>query len=95
MDYFCQLILLFSLFLLLFMSLTALFDTIHGLHCIISAKFYLCLLYFQQKNFNFDKISGSQMNTKSEFLGHVVDGKGVKSLKKALGFAIFNVNDNH
>ena len=39
MDYFCQLILLLSLFLLLFMSLTTLFDIIHGFHCTISANF--------------------------------------------------------
>jgi len=42
-TYFCQLILLFSLFLLLFMSLTALFSIIHGPYCIISANFYLYL----------------------------------------------------
>ena len=42
-NYFCQLILLFSLFLLLFMSLTALFDTIHGSYGIISANFYFYL----------------------------------------------------
>ena len=34
-NYFCQLILLFSLFLLLFMSSTALFGTIHESHCTI------------------------------------------------------------
>ena len=37
-DEICQLILLFSLFLLLFMGPTALFDTIYGFHCIISTK---------------------------------------------------------
>ena len=45
--YFCQLILLFNLFLLLFMSLIAFLGTIHGLYCIISANFYFQLLYFQ------------------------------------------------
>ena len=42
-TYFCQLILLFSLFLLLFMSPTALFCTIHEPYCVISANFYLYL----------------------------------------------------
>ena len=49
-----QFILLFSLFFLL--GPTALFDTIHGSHCTISANFYLYLQYFQQKVFNFSKI---------------------------------------
>ena len=35
------------LFLLLFMGLTALFGTIHGFYCIISADFYHYLKYFQ------------------------------------------------
>ena len=34
------------------MSPTALFDTIHGSYCIISANFYLYLQYFQQKVLN-------------------------------------------
>ena len=38
-----RLILLFSLFLLLFMGLTALFGTIYESHCIISANFYIYL----------------------------------------------------
>ena len=46
-KYFCQLILLFSLFLLLFMGPIVLFGTIHRSHCIISANFYLYLQYFQ------------------------------------------------
>ena len=46
-DYFCQLILLFSLFLVLFMSPTALFGTIYGSHCSILVNFYLYLQYFQ------------------------------------------------
>ena len=49
--------LLFSLFLLLFMGSTELFGTIHGSHCTISTNFYLYLQYFQQKVFNFSKIS--------------------------------------
>ena len=50
---------LFSLFLLLFMSFTTLFSIIHGFCCTISTNFYLYLQYFQQKNFSFNKISGS------------------------------------
>ena len=46
---FCQLILLFSLFLLLFMSLIALFDTIYGSHCTISANFYFIYCTFNKK----------------------------------------------
>ena len=64
-DYFCQLILLFRLFLLLFMGPTAFFCTIHEFHCTISVNFYLYLQYFQQKVFNFSKKSGSQTNSKS------------------------------
>ena len=60
-DYFCQLILLFSLFLLQLVDLTVLFGTIHGSHCIIWANFYLYLQYFQQKIFSFSKISKSSM----------------------------------
>ena len=56
---------LFNLFLLLFMSLTALFDTIHESHCIISANFYLYIQYFQQKVFSFSKISFSQTDPRS------------------------------
>ena len=37
-----------SLFLLLFMSLTALFGIIHETYCTISANFYIYLQYFQQ-----------------------------------------------
>ena len=46
-KYFCQLILLFNFFLLLFMGPIVLFGTIHRSHCIISANFYLYLQYFQ------------------------------------------------
>ena len=46
-DYFYQLILLFSLFLILFMGPTTLFGTIHGSYYIISVNFYLYLWYFQ------------------------------------------------
>ena len=55
-----QFILLFSTFLLLFIGHTILFDTIHKSHCTISINLYLYLLYFQQKVFNFSKISRSQ-----------------------------------
>ena len=41
----------------------ALFDTIHESHYTISANFYLYLQYFQQKVFNFSKISGSQTDS--------------------------------
>ena len=44
------------------MGLTALFGTIYGSYWIISANFYLYLQYFQQKIFNFSKISESQMD---------------------------------
>ena len=54
-----QLILLFSLFLLLFMDSIALFGTIHEFHCTILANFYLYLLYVQQEIFSFNKISES------------------------------------
>ena len=49
MDYFCQLILLLSLFLLLFMSPTTLFGIIHGFHCTISTNFYLISSIFRKK----------------------------------------------
>ena len=58
-DYFCQFILLFSLFLPLFMGPTVFFGTIHRSHYTISTNFYLYLQYFQQKVFNFNKINGS------------------------------------
>ena len=61
-----QLILLFSLFLLLFTGPTTLFDTIHGSHCIISANFYFYLLYFQQNFFNFSQINKSQTDPLSD-----------------------------
>ena len=53
---FCQIILLFNLFLVLFIGSTALFSIIHGSHYTISANFYLYLQYFQQKVFSFNKI---------------------------------------
>ena len=55
-----QFILLFNLFLFLFIGLIIFFNTIYESLCIILVKFYLYLSYFQQKNFNFNKISGSQ-----------------------------------
>ena len=63
-NYFCHLILLFKLLLLLFMGSTALFDTIHESYCTISANFYLYLQYFQQKIFYFSKISEFQTDPK-------------------------------
>ena len=41
MDKICELILLLSLFLVLFMDLIALFDIIHKSHGTISTNFYL------------------------------------------------------
>jgi len=67
-SYFCQLILLFNLFLLLFMSFTVLFGTIYGSYYTISINFYLYLQYFQQKVFSFHKISRSQTNSKCGYL---------------------------
>ena len=56
-----QFILLFSLFFLLFTNSIVLFDIIHKFYCTISTNFYLYLQYFQQKVFNFHKISGLQI----------------------------------
>ena len=53
-NYFCQFILSFNLFLLLFMDLTILFNTIHLSQYTILANFYFYLQYFQQKKFNFN-----------------------------------------
>ena len=46
----------------LFMGSYVLFGIIHESHCTISTNFYLYLPYIQQKNFNFSKISGSQID---------------------------------
>jgi len=46
------------------MGPTALFDTIHWSYCTISVNFYIYLQYFQQKVFNFSKISKSQTDLK-------------------------------
>ena len=51
-------------FFLLFMDLNALFGTIYEFYCIISTNFYLYLHYFQQKVYNFNKISGFQTDPK-------------------------------
>ena len=53
-----------NLYLLLFMGLIALFGTIHRSHYIILSNFYLYIQYFQQKIFNFNKISRSQIDLK-------------------------------
>ena len=45
------------------MDPTVLFGTLYKSHYIISANFYLYLQYFQQKDFNFNKISESQTDT--------------------------------
>ena len=72
-----KIISLFNLFLLLFMSFTALFDTIYRPHCIISTKFYLYLQYFQNKFFSFNKISGIQTDPYKPhiFKSHLVTNK--------------------
>jgi len=57
-----QLILLFNLFLLVFMSSTVFFNIIHRFYCTISTNFYFYLQYFQQKIFNFSKINGYQID---------------------------------
>ena len=62
-----QLILLFSLFLLLFISSIVIFGTIHEPHCTISVNFYLYLQYFQQKVFSFSKTNESQKDPKWRF----------------------------
>ena len=49
------------------MSLTALFGTIYESHYNILVNFYLYLQYFQQKIFNFNKISKSQTHPKCVF----------------------------
>ena len=51
----------------IFIDLTALFGIIHGFYCIILVNFYLHLQHFQQKNFNFSKISKSPMDPKCMF----------------------------
>ena len=63
--------LLFSLFLVLFMDFTALFDTIYEFHGIISTNFYFYLQYFQQKIFNFNKISEFQIDLYYRVVDHV------------------------
>ena len=55
-----QLILLSNLFLLLFMGSTALFGTIHGSQCIISANFLPLSTVLSAKSFSVSKISESQ-----------------------------------
>ena len=101
-NYFCQLILLFSLFLLLFMGPVALFDTIYGSHYTISTNFYLYLQYFQQKVFNFSKKRGSQIDLKIAFFFWVAFMdyfilfflKNLTQNHVALCFGYRKVNDN-
>ena len=59
-KYFCQLILLFSLFLLLFMGFTALFGTIHSHIILFQLTFIFVYSIFNKKNFTFNKIIGFQ-----------------------------------
>ena len=49
-----------QLIFLLFMDPTSFFGTIRRSYCTISVNFYLYQQYFQQKNFSFSKLSGSQ-----------------------------------
>ena len=55
-------ILLFSLFSLIFIGTTVIFGTINESHCTILTNFYIS--YSQQKNFSFNKISGSQIQAR-------------------------------
>ena len=50
-----QLILLFSLFFLMFMDPTVLFYTIHKSYYTISINFYIYLPYFQQQKIQFQQ----------------------------------------
>ena len=56
---FCQLILLFSLFLLLFTGLIAHFDIIYGSHCTISANFYWLVFISYVQLFKTSRFSSS------------------------------------
>ena len=50
---------------------TAFFGIIYGSHSTISTNFYLYRQYFQQKIFNFSKISGSQTDHSVGLVGGV------------------------
>lgn len=69
-----QLILLFDLLLLLFISSTVFFGTIHESYCIISVNFNIYLQYFQQNVFSFSKVISSQTDTMFPF-GSPFQGK--------------------
>ena len=60
--FFCQLILLFNLFLLLFMGFTTLFSTIYGSTVLFQLTFTFIYSNFSKKNFNFNKINKSPHN---------------------------------
>ena len=64
------------------MGPTTLFSTIYGFHSTISANFYLYLQYFQQKNFNFRKISDPK---------HTVNLNLYNFLKQANCFSLFSI----
>ena len=51
---------MYKFLIYLFMGSTVIFGTIHRFHSTISVNFYFYLQHFQQKVFNFSKISGSQ-----------------------------------
>ena len=64
------------------MDPTALFGTIHRLHCTISVNFYFYLQYFQQKVFSFNKISGSQTNMMEKKMKRTKKMMKIKKEKK-------------
>ena len=77
-----QLILLLSLFLLLFINSTVLFGIIHESLYTISANFYFYLQYFQQKVFNFKNISVFQLDPECPRTHSTQDYKKIKPSPK-------------
>jgi len=62
-------------------GLTALFDTIHELHCTISINFYFYLQYFKSKDFSFNKINGIQTDPKTFWFNKWATSKESRSPK--------------
>ena len=62
------------------MDPTILFGTIHDSYYTILANFYFYLQYFQQKVFNFRKISGSQLDPECPRIHSTQDYQKKKSL---------------
>ena len=77
-----QLILLLSLFLLLFIDSTVLFGIIYESLYTISANFYFYLQYFQQKVFNFKNISVFQLDPEYPRIHSTQDYKKIKPSPK-------------